>query len=134
MRSLDGDSPAKRVSNSADGAKDRFVLIDAVGVEKSLKTESRPLEKKPGVALKDLLQGIAMGHRDDDTILSLANRLVRLNKQLDDKAWARIEKSAAALRWANWAKPHRRADPDRDYCKPRCPPPAPRALRAAKTR
>ena len=34
----------QRVSNSADGAKTRFVLIEAVGVEKSLKTESRPLE------------------------------------------------------------------------------------------
>ena len=96
VRSLDGDS-LKRVSNSADGAKTRFVLIDAVGVEKSLKTESRPLEKKPGVALKDLLQGIALGHRDDDTVLSLGNRLVRLAKQLDDKAQARIEKASGGM-------------------------------------
>ncbi|GGI19972.1 type I restriction endonuclease subunit R [Oxalicibacterium faecigallinarum] len=96
VRSLDADS-LKRVSNSADGAKTRFVLIDAVGVEKSCKTESRPLEKKPGVALKDLLQGVAMGSRDDDTLLSLANRLVRLNKQLDDKAKARIEKHSGGI-------------------------------------
>ncbi len=93
VRSLDADS-LRRVSNSASGAKHRFVLIDAVGVEKSLKTESRPLEKKPGIALKDLLQGVAMGHRDDDTVLSLANRLVRLAKQLDDKALRRIEKAS----------------------------------------
>lgn len=91
VRSLSFDD-LKRVSNSADSAKTRFVLIDAVGVEKSCKTETRPLEKKPGVALKDLLQGVAMGHRDDDTVLSLANRLVRLAKQLDLKAQARIEK------------------------------------------
>ncbi|MEO9241537.1 type I restriction-modification enzyme R subunit C-terminal domain-containing protein [Pseudomonas inefficax] len=91
VRSLDCES-LKRVSNSADGAKTRFVLIDAVGVEKSLKTESRPLEKKPGVSLKDLLQDVAMGSRDDDTVLSLGNRLVRLAKQLDGKAHARIEK------------------------------------------
>ena len=96
VRSLDGDG-LKRVSNSADGAKTRFVLIDAVGVEKSLKTESRPLEKKPGVALKDLLQGVAVGHRDDDTVLSLANRLVRLAKQLDDKAQSRIEKISGGI-------------------------------------
>ncbi|MDD5003407.1 MAG: type I restriction-modification enzyme R subunit C-terminal domain-containing protein, partial [Acidithiobacillus sp.] len=96
VRSLDGDS-LKRVSNSADGAKTRFVLIDAVDVEKSLKTESRPLEKKPGVALKDLLQGVALGHRDDDTVLSLANRLVRLAKQLDDKAQARIEQASGGV-------------------------------------
>ncbi|RMX10516.1 DEAD/DEAH box helicase [Allofranklinella schreckenbergeri] len=91
VRSLDADG-LKRVSASAEGAKTRFVLIDAVGVEKSLKTESRPLEKKPGIALKDLLQGVALGSRDDDTVLSLGNRLVRLAKQLDGKAQARIEK------------------------------------------
>ena len=96
VRSLDADG-LQRVSGSAEGAKSRFVLIDAVGVEKSCKTESRPLEKKPGVALKDLLQGVAMGSRDDDTVLSLANRLVRLNKQLDDKAKARIEKLSGGV-------------------------------------
>jgi type I restriction enzyme R subunit len=103
VRSLDGDS-LKRVSNSADGAKTRFVLIDAVGVEKSLKTESRPLEKKPGVALKDLLQGVAVGHRDDDTVLSLANRLIRLGKQLDDKAQARIAKASGGIPVAELGK------------------------------
>jgi len=103
VRSLDGDS-LKRVSNSADGAKTRFVLIDAVGVEKSLKTESRPLEKKPGVALKDLLQGVAIGSRDDDTVLSLANRLVRLGKQLDEKAQARIEKMSGGIPVADLGK------------------------------
>lgn len=96
VRSLDADG-LQRVSGSADGAKTRFVLIDAVGVEKSLKTESRPLEKKPGMPLKDLLQGVAMGSRDDDTVLSLANRLVRLVKQLDDKAKARIEKASGGI-------------------------------------
>ncbi|QHE77140.1 type I restriction endonuclease subunit R [Hydrogenophaga sp. PBL-H3] len=96
VRSLSADG-LQRVSNSAPGAKDRFVLIDAVGVEKSLKTESRPLEKKPTVPLKDLMLQVHMGLRDDDTCLSLANRLVRLGKQLDDKARARIEKSAAGV-------------------------------------
>jgi type I restriction enzyme R subunit len=103
VRSLDGDS-LKRVSNSADSAKTRFVLIDAVGVEKSLKTESRPLEKKPGVPLKDLLQGVALGHRDDDTVLSLANRLVRLDKQLDDKAKTRIMKASGGIPMADLGK------------------------------
>ena len=46
------------------------------------------------MALKDLLQGVAMGHRDDDTVLSLANRLVCLAKQLDDKALKRIAKAS----------------------------------------
>ncbi len=103
VRSLDGER-LKAVSNSADGAKTRFILIDAVGVEKSLKTESRPLEKKPGVPLKDLLQGVAMGSRDEDTVLSLANRLVRLAKQLDDKALARIEKVSGGTSVAELGK------------------------------
>ena len=103
VRSLDADG-LKRVSNSADGAKTRFVLIDAVGVEKTLKTESRPLEKKPSMPLKDLLQGVAMGHRDEDTVLSLANRLVRLAKQLDDKAQTRIAKASGGIPVAELGK------------------------------
>lgn len=82
------------ISQSATSAKDKFILIDAVGVEKSLKTESRPLERKPNIALKELLQGVAMGHRDDDTLQSLANRLTRLNKQLNKKAIRVIEQQA----------------------------------------
>ena len=89
VRSLDADA-LRRVSGSAEGAKSRFVLIDAVGVEKSCKTDSRPLEKKPTVPLKDLLLGVALGHRDDDTVTSLANRLLRLGKTLDADAQARL--------------------------------------------
>lgn len=91
VRSLDADA-LRRVSGSAEGAKSRFVLIDAVGVEKSCKTDSRPLEKKPTVPLKDLLLGVAMGSRDDDTVTSLANRLLRLGKTLDADAQARLAK------------------------------------------
>jgi type I restriction enzyme R subunit len=102
------------------------VLIDAVGVEKSLKTESRPLEKKPGVALKDLLQGVAMGSRDDDTVLSLANRLVRLAKQLDDKAQARIEKASGGIPSRTGQGPDCTRSTPMPSCKPRWPPPRPR--------
>jgi len=96
VRSLDAEG-LKRVSASAPGAKAGFVLIDAVGVEKSLKTDSRPLEKKPGVPLKDLLQAVAVGHRDDDTVLSLANRLVRLAKQLEPEQLDAIAKLAGGV-------------------------------------
>jgi len=82
------------VSKSANSDKDRFILIDAVGVEKSLKTESRPLERVPNLSMKDLLQGVAMGHRDDDTIQSLASRLTRLSKQLDKRGLDKVEKLA----------------------------------------
>ncbi|TXL05570.1 restriction endonuclease subunit R [Methylococcaceae bacterium CS1] len=93
VRSL-GYEELHRVSQSASNAKDRFVLIDAVGVEKSLKTESRPLERNSNLSLKDLLQGVALGHRDNDTVQSLANRLIRLSKQIDKKIQHKIEQSA----------------------------------------
>ena len=96
VRRLDADA-LRRVSGSAEGAKSRFVLIDAVGVEKSLKTDSRPLEKKPTVPLKDLLLGVAMGSRDDDTVTSLANRLLRLGKTLDGEAQARLTKATGGV-------------------------------------
>ena len=48
--------------------------------------------------------GVAIGHRDDDTVLSLANRLVRLVKQLDDKAQTRIEKASGGISLRTLAK------------------------------
>lgn len=65
--------------------KDHFVIIDAIGVEKSQKTDSRPLEKKPGLSLKEVLEGIHLGHRDEDMLTTLANRLMRLEKQINEK-------------------------------------------------
>jgi type I restriction enzyme, R subunit len=40
--------------------------------------------------MRDLAMGVMMGVRDEDTVSSLAGRLARLNKQLDDKEQARI--------------------------------------------
>lgn len=113
VRSLDAES-LKKVSNSADSAKTHFVLIDAVGVEKSLKTESRPLEKMPGMSLNTLLKTVAVGNRDDDTILTLGNRLVRLTKQLDDRALARIKQTSGGVALQDLARGLVSAlDPDR---------------------
>jgi type I restriction enzyme, R subunit len=75
----------KKVSPCAKVTKDHFVIVDAIGVTKSLKTDSRPLEKKPGVPLKDLLGAVAIGARDEDLFTSLANRLTRLDKQITEK-------------------------------------------------
>lgn len=73
-----------RVSRTAKHVKDHFVIVDAIGITKSLKTDSRPLEKKPGVPLKDLLGAVAVGVRDEALFTSLANRLTRLEKQITE--------------------------------------------------
>lgn len=83
-RTIDLDS-LQKVTPTAKFTKDHFVIVDAIGVTKSLKTDSRPLEKKPGVPLKDLLQAIAVGAREEELFTSLANRLTRLDKQITEK-------------------------------------------------
>ena len=75
----------KKVTPTAKYTKDHFVIVDAIGVTKSLKTDSRPLEKKPGESLKNLLAAIAVGAKDEDLFTSLANRLSRLDKQITEK-------------------------------------------------
>jgi type I restriction enzyme R subunit len=70
---------------TAKFTKDHFVIIDAIGVEQSRKTDSRPLEKKPGLSLKQVLEGIAMGNTDEAMLTTLANRLIRLDKQISEK-------------------------------------------------
>ena len=75
----------RKVTPTAKHTKDHFVIVDAVGVTKSIKSDSRPLEKKPGVPLKDLLGAIAVGNRDEDLYSSLANRLSRLEKQVTEQ-------------------------------------------------
>lgn len=87
----------KKVSPSAKITKDHFVIVDAIGVTKSLKTDSRPLEKKPGVPLKDLLGAVAVGARDEDLFSSLANRLTRLDKQITEKEKKGFEEKSGGI-------------------------------------
>ena len=72
----------QKVSPSATENKDHFVIVDAVGVTKSVKTETRTLERKPSVSLKELMMRVALGARDADTLTTLASRIVRLNSQM----------------------------------------------------
>ncbi|MDY6397999.1 MAG: type I restriction-modification enzyme R subunit C-terminal domain-containing protein [Treponema sp.] len=75
----------QQVTPSATQNKDHFVIVDAVGVTKSQKSDTRPLERKPSVSLKQLMMEVATGAKDEDTLTTLANRLVRLNAQATEK-------------------------------------------------
>jgi len=86
----------KKVTPSAR-AKTHFVIVDAVGVMKTLKTASRPLDTKPSIAFRDLAMGVVMGVRDDDALSSLAARLARLDKQLLPEERQRIEDKAGLV-------------------------------------
>lgn len=77
-----GRDDLQKVTPSATENKDHFVIVDAVGVTKSKKSDTRPLERKPTVSMKELMMNVALGAKDEDTLTSLANRVIRLNSQM----------------------------------------------------
>ena len=72
----------QKVTPSATDNKDHFVIVDAVGVTKSKKSDTRTLERKPSVSMKELMMNVALGDKSEDTLTSLANRVIRLNSQM----------------------------------------------------
>ena len=95
-RILDHDD-LKKVSPSAASGKTHYVIVDAVGVTRSLKTASQPLITKPTVQLKDLAMSVMMGESDEDTVSSLAGRLARLDQQLEPTEKERITTQAGGM-------------------------------------
>ncbi|MGI9193731.1 MAG: type I restriction-modification enzyme R subunit C-terminal domain-containing protein [Actinomycetota bacterium] len=76
-----GDDDLKSVTPDAR-AKDRFVIVDAVGICKEDLGDSRPLERKRTVSFEKLLEQLSFGNRDPDLLSSLASRLARLDRNL----------------------------------------------------
>ncbi|HEX3034292.1 MAG TPA: DEAD/DEAH box helicase family protein, partial [Thermodesulfobacteriota bacterium] len=93
-RTLNKDD-LKKVTPSTESSKTHFVIVDTIGVTKSLKTDSRPLERKKSVPLKDLLYSVMLGADDEDTLLSLASRLVRLEKDITPVERGKFQELAA---------------------------------------
>ena len=91
-----GKDDLQKVTPSATENKDHFVIVDAVGVTKSKKTETRTLERKPSVSMKELMLTVAMGARDEDTLTSLANRVIRLNSQMSEKERVAFKETVGA--------------------------------------
>jgi type I restriction enzyme R subunit len=85
--------------------KTRFVLVDAVGVTETLKQVSQPLERERTIGFDKLLDDIAAGRRDDDTLSTLAGRLAALDRKIDAPARGRIVQKTGGLdpkALANW--------------------------------
>lgn len=62
--------------------KDRFVIVDAVGVTDHPLIETHPLDRQPRVPLEKLLEAVALGSTDADLVSSLASRLARLDRRM----------------------------------------------------
>jgi type I restriction enzyme R subunit len=69
------------VTSDAHG-KERFVIVDAVGVTENPKFDTHTLERKRTVPFAQLLQTVATGAYDADTLTSLASRLAKLERKL----------------------------------------------------
>ena len=91
-------SPTEFNAVTPDAAnKDRFVIVDAVGVTETEMSDSYSLEREPTVSFGRLLDLIAMGSRDPDYLSSLASRLARLSHKISPAERAPIETTAAGV-------------------------------------
>jgi type I restriction enzyme R subunit len=76
------DTDFQSVTDDAEH-KDRFVVVDAVGVSETDLVETLlPLDRKPSASLKDLMRMVGFGNHDAEVASTLAGRLARLDKQL----------------------------------------------------
>jgi type I restriction enzyme, R subunit len=62
-------------------AKERFVLIDCVGVTHMKQQDTQPLDRKKSVPLSELLEHVGVGGTHEELVSSLASRLARLDKR-----------------------------------------------------
>ena len=100
------------VSGADAHAKTNFIIVDAVGVCESDKTDSRPLERQRTVKFGQLLLGVALGKRDEDTLTTLAGRLARLDREISQPDRAQVEELSGRTLAQMSAALLRAIDPD----------------------
>jgi type I restriction enzyme R subunit len=75
-------------------AKDRFIIVDAVGVCENDKTESCTLNRKPSASVKELMEYVAQGGTDADALTTLAGRLARMQRDFSPDQLAELTELA----------------------------------------
>jgi type I restriction enzyme R subunit len=97
-------SPTELQNVTSDArAKERYVLIDAVGIVDQELSDPQTLERKRSASFKQLLESLAMGVKDADTLSSLAGRLSRLAKRLGTAEQAEVRERSGGLTLAEMA-------------------------------
>ena len=92
VRVIDAED-LRRVTPDAK-AKDRFVIVDAVGVTEAGLHDTVPLERQHGVSFDRLLNQVGLGSVDPDVVSSVASRLARLNRRITAEDRAELEQVA----------------------------------------
>jgi type I restriction enzyme R subunit len=93
--------------------KERFVIVDAVGVTETDLVETNPLDRKPTVPLDKLMRQISFGVRTPNVVSSVAARIARLERRLTPDQRAELEE-LAGMRLSDLSRGMVEAvDPDR---------------------
>ena len=109
------DSDQLRTVTPDAQAKDRFVIIDAVGVTEADLHDTVPLERQRHVSFDKLLNQIGLGSRDPNVVSSVASRLARLNRRITAEDRAEVE-SVAGVELSELVRQITDAlDPDRQH-------------------
>jgi type I restriction enzyme R subunit len=88
------DSDALQMVTPDAKTKTHFVIVDAVGVCEDEKTATKPLDRKPTVALDKIMGLVAAGAADADLVSTLAARLARLDRQISPSQKSAVAKEA----------------------------------------
>lgn len=97
-------SPDKlRVVTPSARVKDRFIIVDAVGVCEHDKTDSHTLNRQPSVSLDKLLNYVAQGGLDPEALTTLAGRLSRLQRGFSTDQLAELKELAGGKSLADLA-------------------------------
>jgi type I restriction enzyme R subunit len=91
------DDDLRGVNPGENVHKDRFVIVDCVGVCERDKTDSRPMDQKKSVSLDALLKAVSLGNVEPEVLSSVAVRLARLDAQLTDGERAKVLTEAGGL-------------------------------------
>ena len=83
--------------------KDRFIIVDAVGVCEHDKTESHTLNRQPSASLETLLDYVAKGGLDADALETLASRLARLQREFSTEQLFELKQLAGGKSFADLA-------------------------------
>jgi type I restriction enzyme R subunit len=108
-----GEADFRAVTPDAP-AKERFVIVDAVGVTETDLADTPPMDRAPTVALETLLNRVAFGDRDPDVVSSIAARLARLDRRLTPDDRDELQELAGGMTLGDIARGIVEAvDPDR---------------------
>ena len=99
-------------------AKDRFVIVDAVGVTETELMDTQPLERNPTIGLDRLLRDLSLGRVEPETVSTVAARLARLDQRLTKEDREALQEVGGGLTLGDITRGLVEAlDPDHQYAK-----------------